>query len=92
MACSSCKKGVKAIKDIAIGYTNFARTIVGVENAEVEALAQHRFSICINQCRDRKQTGTLKIKGEPILFCNICGCYISAKIRVKDIKCPNNKW
>ncbi len=92
MSCNNCGKGIKAIKNIAIGYTNFARAIVGVENAEVEALAQLRLSICVNQCTDRRQTGTKKIKGEPILWCNNCSCYISAKIRVKDIKCPNNKW
>lgn len=47
-------------------------------------LAQKRMEIC-SKCEYR-----IKILNEDI--CDLCGCVLDAKCRVKEEKCYNNKW
>lgn len=91
MSCNNCKKGVAAAKQIASGYTNLAMAVLSIDNKDIEELAKTRLAICIS-CPDVKHVGTKKVKGEPIMYCNLCKCYISAAIRAKSKKCVNNKW
>lgn len=50
------------------------------KDADTEAMAISRAKIC-TACDFNKGT-----------FCKECGCYISAKIRSKQEKCPILKW
>jgi hypothetical protein len=47
---------------------------------EVEKLAKTRADICAS-CDDNKNN-----------ICGKCGCYIPAKCRAREDKCPVNKW
>lgn len=44
--------------------------------------ATHRYSIC-NSCPDFNQT---------VKTCNLCGCFMVAKTKIKSSTCPANRW
>ncbi len=89
MACSGCNKSknlVKRVKSIITGFSNLI-----VKNKDVEVIANRRFAICIS-CGDKKVIGKVSGINEPIMYCNICKCYLSAKVRSLEENCPLKKW
>ena len=54
------------------------------KNEEIEPLAEERSKICFD-CPIRDGDYCSKKLGG-------CGCYLEAKIRSKDSKCPKGKW
>jgi len=75
--CGKAKKAIKIGNAIVKGYTALA---VGKKYEFTDG----RIRIC------RKCPENYWIK--KTLWCSICKCYIPAKARVKDEKCPLNKW
>lgn len=49
-------------------------------NPEVERMAKGRAEVCAS-CDENKNN-----------ICGKCGCYVPAKCRAKEDKCPLNKW
>lgn len=47
---------------------------------ENEGLSKDRLRIC-EKCEDRAG-----------IICGVCGCYLKAKTRDEEEKCPLNKW
>lgn len=54
------------------------------KNKKIEPLAKERLKVC-HSCPIRTNNKCDKIKGG-------CGCYLDAKVRGVDSKCPKNKW
>lgn len=87
------KKTKVVYSDILDGFTNYA-----FPNKRVEEIAQRRASICA-ECPYAKYSGAIEtvtsgetnkqIKG---MYCDVCGCGLSAKIRSVSSWCPKNKW
>lgn len=68
------------VAEIFEGWKNFA-----FKNPHIEKIAEERATHCIG----------CKIKGKAIMknkMCTICGCYVPAKVRSLNSKCPLNKW
>ena len=65
------------MKNIITGFFNLLRTKLGYPSKK-EWL--DRLGTCLD-CEYMNKNST----------CNICGCYIPAKVRSKS-KCPENKW
>jgi len=72
-----CGKGVKKVKNIAKGYTALVR---GIKYEFTDG----RVRIC-QKCDKNYWVGKT-------LWCSICKCYIPAKARVAEEKCPLDKW
>ena len=72
-----CGKTIKKAKNIAVGYTNLVR-------GKKYEFTDDRVRIC------QKCEFNYWIKRT--LWCSICKCFIPAKARVKDEKCPKGKW
>lgn len=72
-----CGKIAKKGKAIAVGYYRFFRKIKCESTDE-------RIRIC------QKCPKNYWIKRT--LWCSICKCFIPAKARVKEEKCPKGKW
>ena len=72
-----CGKTKQKIKNIAIGYTALA---TGKKCEGTDAR--------IRVCRTCEHNYWIK----KTLWCKICKCYIPAKARVLEEKCPKNKW
>lgn len=51
------------------------------KDPEVEKLAHRRIRLCVD-CDSLRPTKT----------CNICNCYMPAKVRSVKSTCPKNKW
>lgn len=68
--------------NIAIGWINVAREKIGIADEKAEKLAKVRGEICLACPRINKEKYS----------CSICGCFIAAKIRVPNEKCPEGKW
>ena len=79
--CGKAEKILKVGTSIVIGYTNLAR-------GKKYEFTDSRIRIC-QQCKPPK--GHNYWIGRT-LWCSICKCYIPAKARVKDEKCPLGKW
>jgi hypothetical protein len=71
------------INDIAEGNLNLIRSKLNIARKEIEDLASKRLEFC-NPCEHNT-------KGM-IPRCSLCGCVISAKVRVKHQNCPKNLW
>ena len=78
------------IKQILSGWKNY------LDKSEVtETLAKKRAAICV-ACPHTKhgklltfiQDSLKEIEG---MYCDVCSCPLSAKVRSNDI-CPENKW
>ncbi len=74
---SCCGKTIKKVKNIAIGYSNL------VADIKFE-FTDDRIRAC-QQCDKNYWIGKS-------LWCSICKCFIPAKARVEDEKCPLGKW
>lgn len=70
------------IKNIAEGFINLAKKHLNVEDENVEKLAVWRYSKCL-RCDEQNKT---------TLTCNVCGCFMPAKVRADEEKCPLGKW
>lgn len=68
--------------DIVEGFTNLLKSKLLIGKPEIDELASLRMDVC-NSCQF-KSTVTNR--------CKACGCYLPAKTRVLDQKCPKNKW
>lgn len=67
------------LNEIYNGWKNYI-----FPNKETEELAKKRISICTNKklCDKLSKRKT----------CNICGCFMPAKVRNPKSRCPINKW
>ncbi len=75
--CGKVKSVGRKVKNIAIGYTALAR---GVKYEFTDDR--------IRACQKCEKNYWIK----RTLWCSICKCYIPAKARVEDEKCPLDKW
>jgi len=74
---SCCGKTKQKIKNIAKGYTALATD------------KKYEFTDGrIKVCRECEYNYWIK----KTLWCKICKCFIPAKARVKDEKCPKDNW
>lgn len=70
------------IQNIAEGFLNLARKHLNIADEETEKVAVWRYSKCL-QCADLdKEKNT----------CNICGCFMKAKVRASEANCPIGRW
>jgi hypothetical protein len=86
------RKSALKYKNIVDGFTNHV-----FPNPHIEDLAKTRASIC-SRCPYAKNSTTMKkvivdnktkeIQG---MYCDICGCSLSAKVRSNDY-CPKGRW
>lgn len=79
--------------DIVDGFTNYT-----FPDERAERLAKHRASICAS-CPLAKYSKAVRVVGgkESIkeikgMYCDACGCALSAKVRSMDSWCPKYKW
>ncbi len=75
--CGKTKKVINKGKNIAIGYTALA---TGKKCKGTDAR--------IRECRKCEYNYWIK----KTLWCKICKCFIPAKARVLNEKCPKDKW
>lgn len=61
-------------------YTGWKNLIF--ENETIEIIAKERIRICVEECTELSEINT----------CKQCGCYIPAKCRSQQSRCPLNKW
>ena len=73
---SKIKSGMKSLFTIA------ANAAKGVDQSVPEAVAKQRQDIC-NGCDKR-----IKLTNQ----CKECGCFLAAKTKIKQEKCPLEKW
>ena len=78
MACKSCKKA----KNIVKGFTTLA--VDKVLRVNKYEFTDSRVRVC-QKCDDKYMIFRR-------LMCKHCKCYIPAKARVPDEKCPLGKW
>jgi len=78
---------IKKLYRILTGWRNYFWP-----RPEIEDMAKHRMLRCSGCVH-------LFASGEPDLFtgryefeCNVCGCNVMAKTRVKEEECPIGKW
>jgi hypothetical protein len=92
MSCN-CKKAAKAIKGAAVKGSHIAQgfTSLSVEKLTGKEVLKYartdeRIKICrtceFNDWRNNNKR----------LWCGECGCFVPAKARVKDEKCPKGFW
>ena len=85
MPCGSCNKSKKLLKksgNIAKGFTQLA--VDSIMQTNKYEFTDGR----IRTCRECEKNYWIKKQ----IFCSICKCYIPAKARVEDEKCPLDKW
>lgn len=73
-------KKVKTIAEVYEGFKNLAW-----KKSESEILARERLEICIGCDHLQRYRGFY-------LGCDMCGCYIPAKIRSIKSSCPIGEW
>lgn len=66
-------------KEIAAGYKNLIW-----KDKDIEVIADKRAKIC-NDCGELNRAGFY-------LYCNLCGCYVPAKLRSPESECKAGKW
>jgi hypothetical protein len=49
-----------------------------------EELQKERLDICSN-CEFYKESFGINV-------CDVCGCYMSMKVKIKQLECPKGKW
>lgn len=89
MPCGTCGKVKKAATTglhVAQGFTSLAvEKTTGQEVMKYEK-TDSRIKICrtceFNRWRNNNRS----------LWCKLCGCFVPAKARVKDEKCPKGFW
>lgn len=67
---------IDKFNEIVSGWKNYI-----FKNKEIENIAKERLKTCLSCDKI-----TLKNK------CSVCGCYVPAKVRSLNSKCPNKKW
>lgn len=67
-----------SLSSIIKGWSNHILNEFGF--TEAPEYSKERLSIC-NGCDKRKND-----------ICSTCGCYVPAKVLVKEEKCPNSLW
>ena len=72
---------IKKLSEIAKGYTNLVKSKLLLTSQEEEELAEVRMNVC-NACEFKSKMNT----------CKKCGCYLPAKTKSKDSKCPLSLW
>lgn len=81
------------VQDIISGFSYLV-----IKDTEIEKVARKRAEVCGScpHARYDKKVNTIivgetvhKIKG---MFCNLCGCSLSAKVRSENDYCPLRKW
>ncbi|MDA8956161.1 hypothetical protein N9H19_00890 [Flavobacteriales bacterium] len=81
------------IKEIIDGYKNYFNG----GNHTTLLIAKKRAKVC-SYCPFAKKgfhsalLPDMNIKEIKGLYCGICKCPLSPKVRSKDSKCPKNKW
>ncbi len=75
--CGKVKSVGRKVKNITIGYTALA---IGIKYEFTDDR--------IRACQKCEKNYWIK----RTLWCSICKCYIPAKARVEDEKCPLDKW
>jgi hypothetical protein len=68
---------IKRVKNIASGWAQLLLI-------KPHKIAKVRLIVCRN-CKSNRWGGRR-------MWCKECGCYIPAKVRVKDEVCPLKKW
>ena len=72
-----CGKGIKKVKNIAKGYVALARNV------------KYEFTDDgVRKCQECEHNYWIG----KTLWCSICKCYIPAKARVEEEKCPKDYW
>ncbi len=66
-------------KEIATGYKNLI-----LKSEEIEQMAAERGKICA-ECGELNRAGFY-------LYCDLCGCYVPAKLRSPESECKAGKW
>lgn len=86
------RKTTLKYKNIVDGFANHV-----FPNEYIEDLAKTRASIC-SRCPFAKHSDTVKkiivdnkTKEISGMYCDVCGCSLSAKVRANDY-CPKGKW
>lgn len=69
-------------KQIIEGYSNLAKSAIGMGEEEIEKMAARRMAICLN-CPEISKNKER---------CTKCGCVLSAKTRSETSACPLDKW
>jgi hypothetical protein len=70
------KSGAKSLFNIA---KNAAK---GIDQSVPEEIAQERLNICLTCPKLFSPTGN----------CKECGCFVRAKVKIRQEHCPLNKW
>ncbi len=92
MPCG-CKKAAEAIKKAAVTGGHIAQGFgsLGIEKVTgKEVLKYARTDERIAICRDCEFADWRNNKKR--LWCAQCGCFVPAKARVENEKCPKGKW
>ena len=70
------------IKKLYKGYSNLIKSNLNLVPEYESKIADERMKIC----KDCDKYNTL------LLICNQCTCYLPAKTKCIECKCPQNKW
>ena len=79
--CSSCnhKKNTRALRSIITGGVKLLQSELGIHSADEDTMTQRK-KLC-EGC-EHYDFGV----------CGSCGCFCSAKVKLKTEKCPEGKW
>ena len=77
--CGKAKAVVSKAKNIAVGYSR-------LETGKRYEWTDDRIRVC------QKCEKAWWRRNKRSLWCKLCLCYIPAKARVEEEKCPLNKW
>lgn len=69
------------IDEVANGFSNLAKSKLGLLSKETEVRNQVRMDIC-NACEHKTALGR----------CGKCGCVLAAKTKCDECTCPIGKW
>lgn len=75
--------------DVLHGIYGLAQASLGLRAASNETILQ-RQKIC-NMCNKLTESKSKKFK-KYLHRCSVCGCFLYAKITLKNEKCPLDKW
>jgi ssDNA-binding Zn-finger/Zn-ribbon topoisomerase 1 len=84
MSCWNCGKTITKLGHIIIGTTKYLFDIDFNDES-----VKNRLIACSN-CPNSKPL--IKINNKTTYGCTVCNCIIQSKVRVKEEKCPINKW
>ena len=76
--CKGCGKA-RGLKDLIIGSAKLLKSELGIDASDEKTVA-NRKKLC-ESC-----------KHYDFGVCDQCGCFCSAKVRLKSEKCPVGKW